>query len=171
MERFDVLDTDGTVIGVTTREECHNGSFLLHGVVHVLVFTPAGELILQKRSRSKAIQPGKWDTSVGGHINAGETKYEAVIREAVEELGIRGAGFEELYTYIMESDIERELVTTFRCTWDGPIDHNREEIEDVGAFSPDEIERRIGTGFFTPNFEEEWGYYKEWLEENKRRPA
>jgi len=171
MEKFDILDTDGTVIGVTTREECHNGSFLLHGVVHVLVFTPAGELILQKRSRSKTIQPGKWDTSVGGHINTGETKYEAVAREAEEELGIRGAVFEELYTYIMESDIERELVTTFRCIWDGPVNRNMEEIDEVDAFPPDEIERRMRTGFFTPNFEEEWEYYKKWLKDNRKPPS
>jgi isopentenyldiphosphate isomerase len=160
MEWFDILDENGAVIGRATREECHSGLFLLHAVVHVLVFNSMGMLLLQKRSESKDIQPGKWDTSIGGHLNSGETVADALHREAEEELGIRGAVFEELYTYIMESDIERERVTTFRCIWEGPIRHQKEEIDEVRFFAPGEIESLMGSGFFTPNFEDEWRYYR-----------
>jgi len=162
MEYFDIIDPQGNRIGTATREECHSGSFLLHAVVHVLVFDADGRLILQKRSTSKYIQPGKWDTSVGGHLNAGETVDEALVREAGEELGITGAPFEKLYSYILESDIERELVTTFRCVWEGTVRFDGEEIDEIRRFHPDEIEELLGTGFFTPNFEEEWAYYKQW---------
>ncbi len=160
MEHFDVLDETGEKISRATRNECHNGSFLLHGVVHVLVFDSTGSLILQKRSMDKDIQPGKWDTSVGGHISCDETLENALYREAEEELGIKGADFKKLYTYIMVSDVERELVNTFRCIWDGPVNFQRSEIDDVRFFTSDEVELNMGKGFFTPNFEEEWGYYK-----------
>ena len=164
IEQFDILDTSGKIIGKATREKCHNGSFLLHGVVHVLVFNMSGQLYLQKRSNTKVIQPGKWDTSIGGHINSGETLENALEREAEEELGIRDTHFEKMYSYIMDSDVERELVTTFSCVWNGPIHFQKEEIDEVKLFTPEEIENLLGTGFFTPNFEEEWGYYKGWVD-------
>lgn len=160
MEWFDILDENGDTAGTATREECHGGSFHLHPVVHVLVFDREGKLLLQKRSELKDIQPGKWDTSIGGHVNSGETVEEALYREAEEELGIRGAVFELLYMYIMESDIERERVTTFRCIWDGPIRYQEEEIDEVRFFTPGEIESLLGSGFFTPNFEDEWRSYR-----------
>ena len=83
--------------------------------------------------------------------------------EAEEELGIRNAVFEKMYDYIMESDVEKELVRTFLCKWDGPINFQKSEIDEVRFFLPDEIEQLLGNGFFTPNFEEEWKYYKNWL--------
>lgn len=162
-EIFDILDENGVIIGSAAREKCHGGTFFLHGVVHVLVFNSSGDLIMQKRSLSKDIQPGKWDTSVGGHINSGETLDEALQRETVEELGISGAIFEHLYRYIMTSEIERELVTTYRCIWDGEVTYHPEEIDAVRPFTPKEIEESLGTNLFTPNFEEEWALYKEWL--------
>lgn len=39
---------------------------LLHPVVHLHLFNSRGELYLQKRPEWKDIQPGRWDTAVGG---------------------------------------------------------------------------------------------------------
>jgi len=166
MERFDILNDDGSVIGSESRENCHNGSFLLHGVVHVLVFRKNGNIILQKRASNKEIQPGKWDSSIGGHISSGETLDSALAREAEEEMGIADADFKQLYSYIMTSEIERELVTTFLCLWDKPVIYQEEEIDEVKEFNNEEIEAELGSGFFTPNFEDEWHYYKEWKKSN-----
>jgi isopentenyldiphosphate isomerase len=50
-------------------------------VVHLHVFNSRGELYLQKRPEWKDIQPGKWDTAVGGHIDLGEStnaKYDVI---------------------------------------------------------------------------------------------
>ena len=80
-ERFPLVDEEGHVIGSATRGECHNGSKLLHPVVHLHVFNSKGEVYLQKRPEWKDIQPGKWDTSVGGHLDAGETPEQALVRE------------------------------------------------------------------------------------------
>ena len=71
-EWFPIVDEDGNTIGTALRSVCHDGkSMLLHPVVHLHFFNSKGELYLQKRSMSKDIQPGKWDTSVGGHVNPG----------------------------------------------------------------------------------------------------
>ena len=68
-EWFPVVDATGLVLGKATRRECHNGSKKLHPVIHLHVFNEAGDLYLQKRSETKDIQPGKWDTAVGGHVD------------------------------------------------------------------------------------------------------
>ena len=72
IEHFPIVNENGEIIGKATRTECHSGSFLLHPVVHLHVFNSRGELYLQKRAENKDIQPGKWDTSVGGHVDYGE---------------------------------------------------------------------------------------------------
>ena len=79
-ELFPLVDEDGNQIGKATRRECHSGTMLLHPVVHLHVFNAKGELYLQKRSTDKDIQPGKWDTSVGGHVDYGETVENALKR-------------------------------------------------------------------------------------------
>ena len=79
-EIFPVVDAAGNVVGKATRGECHGGSMLLHPVVHLHVFNSRGELYLQKRPAWKDIQPGRWDTAVGGHVDYGETIAEALRR-------------------------------------------------------------------------------------------
>ena len=64
-EIFPLVDEAGNVTGSATRGVCHNGSHLLHPVVHLHVFNSRGEVYLQKRPDWKDIQPGKWDTAVG----------------------------------------------------------------------------------------------------------
>ena len=86
-ERFPIVDEEGRVVGAATRGECHNGSRLLHPVVHLHVFNSQGEVYLQKRPEWKDIQPGKWDTSVGGHMDYGETPEQALLREVGEIKG------------------------------------------------------------------------------------
>ena len=83
-EVFPVVDEAGNVIGKATRGECHSGSKLLHPVVHLHVFDAEGRLFLQHRPEWKDIQPGKWDTAVGGHVDFGENVGIALKREARE---------------------------------------------------------------------------------------
>lgn len=160
MEWFDILDEFGNRIGSATREECHGNPALLHATVHVLVFDKQGHLWMQKRSMAKDIQPGKWDTSVGGHIAAGEPVEDAVVREMREEIGITPAGhrLHRCYTYIMRNEIESEYVTTYSYILEDneKIVFQADEIDEGRFFSPEEIPLHIGTGFFTPNFEDEW---------------
>lgn len=72
-ELFPLVNEQGDLIGKASRKLCHSGSFFLHPVVHLHVFNTAGQLFLQKRSLDKDIQPGMWDTSVGGHVDFEES--------------------------------------------------------------------------------------------------
>ena len=162
-EYFDIIDRLGNIIGKATRAECHHDKSLAHRVVHVLVFNSSKDLFLQKRAMDKDIQPGKWDTSVGGHLNLGETYAQAVHREMKEELGI-SIPVRHIYDYWMHSDVETECVRTYICICDGNITVDPNEIEDGRFWSKEEIEENIGTGTFTPNFEQEYGKYLQWLD-------
>jgi isopentenyldiphosphate isomerase len=118
-EIFPLVDHEGNVIGKATRGECHSGSKLLHPVVHLHVFNSKGQLYLQRRPDWKDIQPGKWDTAVGGHIDYGETPQDALRREVREELGITDFEPQAIDKYVFESAREKELVYVNRTIYDG----------------------------------------------------
>ena len=154
-ELIEVVTEKGEVIKVVTRSEIHGDPSLLHKVVHVLVFNSKNELFLQKRSMSKDVAPGKWDTSVGGHVNAGEILEDAVMREMEEELGINEGVPEYLYSYIHSNPFETELVYTYKSLYDGEIIFQQDEIDEVRPWSMDEIKQNIGSGTMSDNFEHE----------------
>lgn len=154
-EVFPVVDEYGTVVGQATRGMCHGGSMLLHPVVHLHVFDSEGRLYLQRRPDWKDIQPGKWDTAVGGHIDYGEDTLSALRREAREELGIIDFESEFITSYVFTSSRERELVNAFKTIiTSAPCPS--EELAGGMFWSLGEIDDNLGKGIFTPNFEEEY---------------
>ena len=155
-EWFPLVNEEGQTIGKATRRECHNGCKWLHPVVHLHIFNKSGDLYLQKRSMTKDIQPGKWDTAVGGHVDYGETIEEALRREVREELGITDFNPVFLMRYVFESKVEKELVNTYRTIYEGPFSPDPEEIEEGRFWSAEEIKAHLGKGVFTPNFESEY---------------
>ena len=71
-EEFLIVDEMGNILGAVTRGHAHDGSKILHPVVHLHVFNSRGDLYLQHRPAWKDIQPDKWDTACGGHVDLGE---------------------------------------------------------------------------------------------------
>lgn len=155
-ENFPLVDEEGRVIGSATRGECHNGSRLLHPVVHLHVFNSAGDIYLQKRPEWKDIQPGKWDTAVGGHMDYGETPEQALRREVGEELGITDFVPEFVDKYVFDSKRERELVYVNRTTYNGTVRPSEEELDGGRFWSMQEIKEAMGKEILTPNFESEF---------------
>ncbi len=155
-ELFPLVDEQGNVIGKATRSECHGGTFWLHPVVHLHVLNSAGELFLQKRAMNKDTQPGKWDTSVGGHVSYGETVEQALQREVFEEIGIREYQPVFVQRYVWQSLVEKELVNMFYTIYDGSFEIDHGEIETARFWTMHEIQQQIGQGIFTPNFEHDF---------------
>ena len=154
-ELFPIVDEQGNIIDAATRGECHDGSKRLHPVVHLHLFDKEGRLYLQKRPEWKDIQPGKWDTAVGGHVDLGENIYQALEREAKEELGLTVSDPELLRQYVFESDKERELVNSFKMVTDEEP-RPSDELDGGRFWTKEEIAENLGKGVFTPNFESEY---------------
>ncbi len=57
---------------------------------------PVPSIVYQVRSPNVNWAPGKLDVSCAGHYNAGETKFEGLVREAHEELGLADIKEKEL---------------------------------------------------------------------------
>jgi isopentenyldiphosphate isomerase len=88
MEYFDVYDENGNKTGdVVERKEAHTKG-ICHKVVHVWVINSNNEVLLQKRSKDKDLNPDMWYVSLGGHIQSGEDNKQTIIREFNEELGL-----------------------------------------------------------------------------------
>ncbi len=168
-EWFDLVSEQGEVIGKAPRSAVHGNPHLLHPVVHLHIFNKQGQLYLQKRALSKDVQPGKWDTAVGGHINAGEAVVAGLKREAEEELGIKDAVFHPLYRYVMRNEYESELVHTFRMYSNGPFKINTGEILFGKFWSLANITKNLGKNIFTPNFEQEFALLQKLLQKEKKR--
>jgi isopentenyl-diphosphate delta-isomerase type 1 len=156
-ELLQLVDEQGRPIGSAPRAACHGNPELIQAVVHLYLFDLRGRLYLQKRSRNKDTCPGLWDSSMGGHLGAGESAAQALEREIREELGLSLSELRELRPlpcYLTRTDWESEYVFPCRAVFDGQPRPNPEEIEE-GRFEPLEaIRRRIAERpeEFTPHF-------------------
>ncbi|MFC4303000.1 NUDIX hydrolase [Cohnella boryungensis] len=102
-EIFDIYDEQGNWTGTADRREVH-AKGLWHRTVHCWLVrreygngSCAAKVLIQQRSDRKDTNPGCFDITAAGHLQAGESP-EAVVRELEEELGVK-ARFEQLREY------------------------------------------------------------------------
>ena len=155
-EWLPMVDEQGRVMGKALRSYCHNGSKTLHPVVHLHLLGHYRTIYLQKRAAGKLIQPGKWDTAVGGHLAYGEAIEESLRREALEEIGLQDFQAVPALKYKWESEVEAELVYCYITYQGKPNPPDSNEISEAKFWKFTEIEQNLGKGIFTPNFEHEY---------------
>jgi isopentenyldiphosphate isomerase len=140
-EIFDVVNERDEVIGQQERSEVHRLG-LMHRSVHVLMFNAAGQVFLQKRSMTKDRQPGLWDSSSSGHVDAGEDYDACAVRELGEEIGLKlDAAPQRLFKLAASAQTDQEHVWVYRCEAEGPLHLHPEEIERGGWFALAEVTR------------------------------
>lgn len=129
-ELFVVVDKNDKVIDHKTRRECHSNKNLIHRGIGLILFNDKGELLLQKRSQTKDINPGKLEISVGGHVNKGESYKKAAERETVEEIGINPK-VKFVTKFLLEYPEETEIDALFTATSNGPFKINPTEVNSI----------------------------------------
>mgnify|MGYP005780359553 FL=1 len=120
MELVDLYDENRVPLGRTAERYGKKGPGEYRVVVHVCVFDHQGRLLIQQRTPEKILWPGRWDVSIGGGVDAGETSRQAAEREFREGLGypldLAGsrpfvtvnfpAGFDDFYIAVRDLDLE-----------------------------------------------------------------
>ena len=138
-EIFDVVNENDDVITQQPRHIVHDKN-LLHRAVHALVYDQDGRLYLQKRSLSKDTNPGLWDTSMGGHLESGETYDQAAIRETFEELGIvLEQAPEKLFKLSASEMTGYEFIWVYKIVHHGEIKPCQIEISEGRWVDSDEL--------------------------------
>ncbi len=130
-------------------------------LIDVLLFNQYGDLLLQKRGRTKRIHGGKLHTSIGGHVAWGEQPDFCVIHECLEELGAPALVFSKerypaavhaLADYTHRTALVCEIETFFRDYREDIIE-DRRDIKDrtwlyFGLYDgPIEIPDRSSAGY------------------------
>jgi 8-oxo-dGTP diphosphatase len=139
-EQVDIIDSDGKVAGTTDKSIAHRDG-LLHKIVIAELINDRGEFCLVKQSESRQ-DAGQFVSPIGGHVSAGESVEDALIRESQEEVGI----VPQTFKYIGQTHYSREvigrrenhlfIVYTIRCNQDPILNHESVEFR---WFSPAEI--------------------------------
>lgn len=118
MELWDLYDIDLRKTGETHERGKPVPEERYHMVVHMVIFSTDGRMLIQQRTDDKEGWPGLWDVTVGGSATAGDTSRAAAEREVLEEIGLRidlsqaqpkltipfDAGFDDIYTLVMDVD-------------------------------------------------------------------
>ena len=160
MKKCELVDRNGNKTGkYLTNIEARDPNNVPKGyyvsVVGVVIINNNDEILLQKRSMSKKIKPGKWGIC-GGKVDMGETTIEAGIRETFEEIGIL-LNKEEIKLLSISAD-ETAYFTVYYVRKNIDINEckiQKEELDEVKYFKIEELGSLDNEGF-------------EWLDDLKK---
>ncbi len=130
MEIVTVIDLADRVLDARPRTEVkRNGD--TYRVTYILVFNPAGEILVQKRADYKDWCPGKLDFAAGGIIQYDESYQLSAERELFEELGVAPPltrHFKLFYDDLSGSAKNRNWGMVYSCVHQGPFKLQQEEV-------------------------------------------
>ncbi|MFI9647049.1 NUDIX domain-containing protein [Streptomyces sp. NPDC052040] len=151
-ELLDIVDENDRVIGQSPRGEAY-----ARGLRHRCVFIEArdgeGRLFVHRRTPTKLVFPSLYDMFVGGVVGAGESYDEAALREAEEELGVRGLPRPEfLFTFLYDDGGGRTWWSAvYRVRCELPVDPQAEEVAWHAFLPEEEVERRLTDWEWVPD--------------------
>ena len=162
---LDVVDENDQVIGKDYKENKFSKGFISRNAV-VMVKDKDGRFIVVKRSPKKRTHPNKFDSSVCGNVNVGETDLEAAKREMEEELNIRCEVkfLKKKFNHFQDMNL-KYFTGIFLAHYDGEITTN-DEIKEYHRLSLEEIEKKLAEDpdSFTEGFRVEFYEIKHLLE-------
>ncbi len=158
-EMLDIVDEADEVVAQATRDAVHRGKHF-HRATHMLLRNSHHQIYVQLRSQSKDMNPGLWDSSAAGHVDAGEAYIDCAVRELQEELGIT-VGPEALDEFLRVKPSAAngyEFVRVYLVESDDPITLEETEVDDGRWLSVGELDNWLAKSpdDFTPDFLHIW---------------
>ncbi len=167
-EILSVVDDQDQVIGQGRRDDIHRLG-LSHRAIHVLVFRQDGQVFLQKRGEHKQESPGLWDSSVAGHVDAGETYDACCVREIREEIGIRVIAMpKRLFKLGASPQTGMEFCWVYRLVTDHNLELDYTEMETGQWFTQPQIDRWLSDSAenFADSFHLIWRQFRQYQKVN-----
>ncbi len=152
MEKYELVDENGNKTGkILTYDEIYNPKNIPDDhylqVAGVVIINDENKILLQKRSRFKLSNPGKWGIC-SGKVNLGETPLIAAIRETLEEINIILKEKELKLLSIYKSKKARYTIYYARKNVDiNQCKIQKEELEEIKYFNIEELKDLDNDGF------------------------
>jgi isopentenyl-diphosphate Delta-isomerase len=133
MEHVVLVDDQDNPIGSMEKLEAHQKG-VLHRAFSILLFNSKGELLLQKRAKTKYHSAGLWSNTCCSHPLPGESMADATRRKLKQEMGI-DLQPEFAYKFIYKANLDGNLIEheydhVFIGSFDGTPVFNIDEVED-----------------------------------------
>jgi isopentenyldiphosphate isomerase len=145
-----VVDEHNNEITQVTRATMRART-LIHRATYILVFNSQGKLFVQKRTATKDIYPSYYEIAAGGIVLARESYELSATRELYEELGIENEHLTPLFDNFYDDGNNRVWGRVFTCTYDGPMQLQKEEVECGEFMTINTILEMMKTHSFCPD--------------------
>ena len=146
MEQVVLVDEHDNEIGTMEKMEAHQKG-VLHRAFSILLFNSKGELLLQKRAKSKYHSAGLWTNTCCSHPLPGESMKTATQRKLEQEMGIVLQP-EFAYKFIYKATLDRNLIEheydhVFIGTFDGAPLINKDEVDEWKYCRVDSVRKEV----------------------------
>lgn len=131
------VDKNGKEIGSIISRVAHNTNKRYHNAAHIVLFNSKNEIVLQRRSLTKASGAGKWDIH-GGHQALGQTIEQTARQELAEEVGIE-APLKFFKRILKKTESQAEFCYIYHCFSDGPYGYDKNEVIAIKSFDCDKL--------------------------------
>jgi 8-oxo-dGTP pyrophosphatase MutT (NUDIX family) len=142
-EQVDIIDENGNILRQALKTDAHKHGWHHKTVIGYLRYGDDWALVCQAADRQDA---GQLVAPVGGHVKAGESDVEALLREAEEEIGTRNitykhVGSAKFHRQVIGRD-ENHLFVVYEIATDDPILLNEESVA-IERFSRDDLRQAL----------------------------
>lgn len=148
MKKEDIILVDNldNITGYGEKMDVHRKG-MLHRAFSVFIFNSEGEMLLQRREKSKYHSGGLWTNTCCSHPAKGETIEDAAVRRLYEEMGFK-CELKKIFSFIYKAEFNEDLYEheydhVFIGIYNKDPEPDPSEVMDWKWVSPDDIEKDI----------------------------